>query len=468
MQFIRAYTGRLGRGAIRRGRLAQGCGRGSLRARVRSVKQLKLNEERFLRLLSDFVGNGERLQNCPPAGLIPEEALVADEVSAQLRPHVESGYLRLESLQAPGHERRPSLVITVPGSGPRTVGFVGAHFDVVPANKTQEGWEREPFELTVEDGVLYGRGVTDCLGHVALLTDWVVQLAENNIQPEATIKIVFIANEEEAPQPDIGLDYVVSEGALDGLVDGPLYWLDSADFGPTVGTGGMAMWQLEVQGVSGHSGFAHNCVNALELGAATSLALSAWFADRFPPHADEPKWGFLSSSTLKATTIVADNTKVTKIPGAVTLGGDIRLTPFYDVKDALAEAAAFVERLNDGFAKGEAPVGFPSVQTADGEAGVVRFSANGRFMEGIACDLDSTGLASLKAAMTDVVGEGGVSQFSMTGSLHLVRDLQRRGFDVQITGFGNSRYYHAPNEQASLDHFRQGFQILCELLPRMA
>jgi len=54
--------------------------------------------------------------------------------------------------------------------------------------------------------------------------------------------------------------------------------------------------------------------------------------------------------------------------------------------------------------------------------------------------------------------------FSVTGSLPLVRDLQRKGFDLQITGFGRSGWYHAPNEQASLSHFREGFTILRELL----
>jgi hypothetical protein len=42
--------------------------------------------------------------------------------------------------------------------------------------------------------------------------------------------------------------------------------------------------------------------------------------------------------------------------------------------------------------------------------------------------------------------------------------LQRAGFDVQMTGFGRSTYYHAPNESAELDHFRQGFVTLRELL----
>ena len=42
-----------------------------------------------------------------------------------------------------------------------------------------------------------------------------------------------------------------------------------------------------------------------------------------------------------------------------------------------------------------------------------------------------------------------------------------KGFDVQITGFGRSTFYHAPNEQAKLEHFKDGFRILCELLRRL-
>ena len=52
----------------------------------------------------------------------------------------------------------------------------------------------------------------------------------------------------------------------------------------------------------------------------------------------------------------------------------------------------------------------------------------------------------------------------MTGSLPLVRDLQRRGYDVQITGFGESRSYHAPNEVAKLGDFEDGIRILGRLI----
>jgi acetylornithine deacetylase/succinyl-diaminopimelate desuccinylase-like protein len=429
------------------------------------VDELSLNESRFIELLRRLIALGKELQNSPSAGLVPREELPAALVLEVLAPHIKSGFIEAERLAAPGHESRPSLVLTVRGTGEQTVGFVGAHFDVVPADREAEDWERDPFELWAgDDGTLYGRGVTDCLGHVAVLTDLLAQLGEKKLRPRRTLKVVLISNEEEAPVPEIGLDYVVSQGRLDDLKGGPLYWLDSADFGPTIGTGGLAQWELTATGVPGHSGLMHNCVNALELAMATTLALGEWFRTTFPPHADEKHYGFLSSSTLKATVISVANNKITKIPGSALVGGDIRLTPFYEMNDALRGAVDFVAALERRIAADERLPGFPQTRAVNGRRGSVVLKAKGHFTEGIACRLDSPALTALRDVMRRVRGADNVKEFSMTGALPLVRDLQRKGFDVQITGFGRAVYYHAPNEQAKLEHFRDGFAILRELL----
>jgi acetylornithine deacetylase/succinyl-diaminopimelate desuccinylase-like protein len=417
-----------------------------------------------LDLLQKLVALGPELQNSPDGGLVPVEKKAADLVIAALAPHVASGYLKVEPLAAPGHEARASLVITVPGTGSGTVGLVGAHFDVVPAYREKEGWEHDPFTLRVDGQCLYGRGVTDCLGHVALLTDFLVSLAESGQRPERTLKVVLISNEESAAIPEIGLDYVVSKGAIDDLAKGTLYWLDSADFGPTVGTAGLAAWELEVHGIGGHSGMPQNCVNALELAMSTTRSLAEWFEKTCPAHADEARWGFLSASSLKATKINADNDKITKIPALVSVEGDIRLTPFYDMQKVTAGASAYVAELDRVIRAGDKIPGYPRTKTANGQTGSVSIRFKGGAIEGIACNLDSPGLAHLERAIEKARPGHEVKAFSLTGSLPLVRALQRRGFDVQITGFGRSLYYHAPNEQAELDHFHQGFAIVRELV----
>ena len=50
--------------------------------------------------------------------------------------------------------------------------------------------------------------------------------------------------------------------------------------------------------------------------------------------------------------------------------------------------------------------------------------------------------------------------YAIGGSLPLVRDMQRKGFDVQLTGFGLMKTYHADNEFCKLSDMEKGFRIL--------
>lgn len=60
---------------------------------------------------------------------------------------------------------------------------------------------------------MYGRGTTDCLGHVALVTIVLAQLAEAKLSIDTTIHAVFIAS-EEADGPGVGIDGLMREGKL--------------------------------------------------------------------------------------------------------------------------------------------------------------------------------------------------------------------------------------------------------------
>merc|ERR1712224_213858 len=66
--------------------------------------------------------------------------------------------------------------------------------------------------------------------------------------------------------------------------------------------------------------------------------------------------------------------------------------------------------------------------------------------EGIACDLESPGHKALVQATTEVMGPGNCKPYSISGSLPLVRYMQREGFDLQLDGFGLMSTYHANNE----------------------
>jgi acetylornithine deacetylase len=83
-------------------------------------------------------------------------------------------------------------------------------------------------------------------------------------------------------------------------------------------------------------------------------------------------------------------------------------------------------------------------------------------MEGIACALDSIGFNSYNEAVKHVKGES--TPFSIMGSLPLVRDLQRAGLDLTLTGFGKSSVYHGDNEYCLLSDMKDGFLILARFI----
>lgn len=61
---------------------------------------------------------------------------------------------------------KSGLVARIGGDGPGGV-LLSAHSDVVPVEG--QAWTRPPFELTREDGRLYGRGTTDMKGYLAAM-----------------------------------------------------------------------------------------------------------------------------------------------------------------------------------------------------------------------------------------------------------------------------------------------------------
>jgi len=415
-----------------------------------------LNDERFLRVLSGMIAHGERLQNSPLKDAPPpQEDLAGEVVSQELEPFVQKGKLQVERISYV--EGRGNLILTYPGKTDRTVAFVGAHLDVVPANPAE--WQRPPFELQIEGDRLYGRGVTDCLGHVAVLTDLFAQLAEAQAELDHTVVAVIIANEEASNVSGIGVGKLVKDGKLAPLQNGPLYWIDSADFGPTIGTGGMATWRLVVEGKVAHSGFPQNGINAAELAFAVTQALQEWFYHNYPPHPKEREYGFLTPSSLKPTRVQVENDTLTKIPAKAVIEGDIRLTPWYSPQEVKEGALAFINDLEVNQLRTFGPSRY---RLADA-VGTVKFEL-GAPSGGITCDRSSPGYLALAEAIAAVRPDA--KPFALTGSLPYVRFLQRNGFDVQITGFGRMDTYHAPNEFAELSHMREGFRILCHVLAK--
>jgi acetylornithine deacetylase/succinyl-diaminopimelate desuccinylase-like protein len=102
-------------------------------------------------------------------------------------------------LRATNPTRRPVLVM--------------GHMDVVGADTSK--WETPPFESTVRDGYLYGRGAIDDKGPLAATLAAVVQLARHRDRLQRDIILLGTAAEEGG---DVGVDWVV-DSAFDFIKD---------------------------------------------------------------------------------------------------------------------------------------------------------------------------------------------------------------------------------------------------------
>ncbi|CAB9527070.1 Acetylornithine deacetylase [Seminavis robusta] len=439
------------------------------------LKDMSLDKDEYIALLTKLIGESKYLQNNPRQNLVPEEGRVAKHVLEVLEPFKTENGGPLVIQEFVYKEGRPNLKISFPGTSGKCTGLIGSHMDVVPANP--ETWERDPFTLEYDEASdkLFGRGTTDCLGHVAMITLLFKALAEKKPSLARSVVALFIAG-EEGGESGVGVDAVVKEGHIEDLKNGTCYWIDSADSQPCTGTAGALQWHLTARGRLFHSGLPHRGINSLELASEALAIVQRRFYEDFPPCAQEDEYGFATPSTMKPTQIECAQGALNQLPPWTTLSGDIRLTPFYDPADVMTKVEGYVEELNQnmgtpGFIPTRGPCskytlegddidiksGKLELKWADTLEGAVRQ------MEGIACDLKSLGLQALIDATTEVKGEP-AKPYAITGSLPLVRQMQREGFDVQITGFGESKAYHADNEYAILSNMKDAFQILLRVI----
>lgn len=79
------------------------------------------------------------------------------------------------------------------GEGEEMFGILG-HLDVVPCN--ENGWNTNPYDVTIEDGKLYGRGVADDKG--PLIAGYYAAKIINELELPVKMKtrVIFGCNEE--------------------------------------------------------------------------------------------------------------------------------------------------------------------------------------------------------------------------------------------------------------------------------
>lgn len=99
---------------------------------------------------------------------------------------------------------RAGLIYTWEGTDPdlKPIALIG-HQDVVPIpEETLGDWTYPPFDGTIADGCLWGRGAVDMKDHVVAVLESVETLLEDGYVPKRTVLLCFGCNEEVVDSKD--------------------------------------------------------------------------------------------------------------------------------------------------------------------------------------------------------------------------------------------------------------------------
>ncbi|MCG9230571.1 succinyl-diaminopimelate desuccinylase [Vibrio diabolicus] len=226
----------------------------------------------------------------------PVLALAKDLISRQSVTPEDAGCqdLMIERLKALGFEIEVMVFEDTTnfwarrGSEAPLFAFAG-HTDVVPAGKL-EHWDTHPFEPTIIDGYLHGRGAADMKGSLAAMVVAIERFIEENPDHKGSIGFL-ITSDEEGPFINGTVRVVETLMARGENIDMCIVGEPSSTevVGDVVKNGrrGSITGDLTVKGTQGHVAYPHLANNPVHesLLAIHELATTEWDKgnDYFPP-----------------------------------------------------------------------------------------------------------------------------------------------------------------------------------------
>jgi succinyl-diaminopimelate desuccinylase len=256
------------------------------------------------------------------------------------------GFVDVETYNAPDPRVapgvRPSVIARKKGRSERTVWIV-SHMDTVSPGD-EKAWNYPPFNGTVVDGKLYGRGSEDN-GQAVISSLFAARtLLDTAIEPEHSVGIAVVADEEAGS--DFGIKYLIRQGLFGK--DDLFYVPDAGESDGSVievAEKSIIWLRVVVKGKQVHASTPKKGLNALRVGSELLLFLAEQLAGHFPA---EDKLFYPSGSTFEPTKRMANVENINTVPGEDITYFDIRLLPRYDpdecIKVARDVAAVFERR----------------------------------------------------------------------------------------------------------------------------
>ncbi|MCJ2053616.1 succinyl-diaminopimelate desuccinylase [Methylobacterium sp. J-070] len=278
-----------------------------------------------LRLAQDLI-------RCP--SVTPEDRGALDVVAEALRP---AGFaIARPVFSEPGYPDTPNLYARIGREAPCLL-FAG-HTDVVPTGEA--AWRHGPFDGTVADGMLYGRGAADMKGGIAcMLAATLTFLARRGANRPGSIAFL-ITGDEEGPAVNGTvklLDWARARGErFDHCLLGEPTNPGRLGEMIKIGRRGSLTGKLMVLGRQGHVAYPHKADNPIPGLLRLASALIVQPLDSGTAHFD--------ASNLEFTTIDVGNPATNVIPATARATFNVRFNDDWTAESLGAEIRARLER----------------------------------------------------------------------------------------------------------------------------
>jgi succinyl-diaminopimelate desuccinylase len=227
---------------------------------------------------------------------------------------------------------RPNIIAVVEGEDRSRTLWIAAHMDTVPEGDLSL-WTVEPFNVTVRDDYVYGRGVEDDGQAIVTALSVAKYLVDRGVRPRINLGIALVSDEEAGSKH--GLIHLL-EANVFGSPEANWFLVPDAgspDGSKVIVAEKHILWlRVTVEGRQAHASTPHQGLNAHRLGMMFNLELDRFLHERFSAYNSlfEPP-----TSTFEPTRKEENVGNINTIPGRDVVYWDMRILPSYTIEEVV-------------------------------------------------------------------------------------------------------------------------------------
>ena len=236
-------------------------------------------------------------------------------------------------------KKRPNIIAYYYGESSTERLWIVTHLDIVPPGDESFWTVTKPFEPTIKDGLIYGRGSEDNGQSLVASIFAVKTLINLGIKPKRTMALAFVADEEQGSL--YGIQHLIKQGLFkkDDLIVVPDSGNENGSFIEVAEKSGLWL-KVCTTGKQTHASRPDKGLNAHRVGMEYAVALDKMLHEKYSikdEYFDPPQSTF--EPTKKENNVDAVNI----IPGEDVVHFDCRILPNYDLNQILNDTNLLAE-----------------------------------------------------------------------------------------------------------------------------